>query len=65
MSSLFSALSLPKDKGALTKLVNKLAISLKRFVVKAVEALHAIIGSVAGAILSFLDKAVGFVAEHT
>ena len=65
MSSLFSALSLPKDKGALTKLVNKLAISLKRFVVKAVETLPAIIGSVAGAILSFLDKAVGFVAEHT
>ena len=65
MSSLFSALSLPKDKGALTKLVNKLAISLKRFVVKTVEALPAIIGSVAGAILSFLDKAVGFVAEHT
>ena len=32
---------------------------------KAIEALSAIVGSVVGAILSFLGKAVGFVAEHT
>ena len=32
---------------------------------KAVEALPAIVGSVVGAILSFLGKAVGFVAEQT
>ena len=32
---------------------------------KVVEALPAIVGSVAGAILSFLGKAVGFDAEHT
>ena len=32
---------------------------------KAVEALPAIVGSVVGAILSFLGKAVGFVPEHT
>ena len=31
----------------------------------AAEALPAIIGSVVGAILSLLGKAVGFVAEHT
>ena len=33
--------------------------------VKAAEALPAIVGSVVGAILSFLRKADGFVAEHT
>ena len=32
---------------------------------KAVEALPAIVGRFVGAILSFLGKAVGFVAEHT
>ena len=32
---------------------------------KAVESLSTIVGSVVGAILSFLGKAVGFVAEHT
>ena len=63
--SLFPTLSRPQDNEALKKLVKKLAISLKRFVVKAVEALSAIMGSVAGAILSFLDKTVGFVAEHS
>ena len=30
-----------------------------------VEALPAIVGSVAGVILSFLGKAIGFGAEHT
>ena len=37
---------------------------LKRLAGKAVEALPAIVGSVVGAILSFLGKAVGFVAGH-
>ena len=32
---------------------------------KGIEALPAIVGSVAGAILSFLGKIVGFVADHT
>ena len=32
---------------------------------KAVEALPVVVGSIVGAILSFLGKAVGFVAEHT
>ena len=38
---------------------------LKDLQEKAAEALLAIVGSVVGAILSFLGKAVGFVAEHT
>ena len=45
--------------------MDRLADALKRFAEKAVEALSAIVGSVVGAILSFLGKAVGFVAEHT
>ena len=32
---------------------------------EAAEALPAIIGSIVGAILSFLGKAIGFVAENT
>ena len=44
---------------------NRLADALKRLAGKAVEAFPAIVGGVAGATLSFLDKAVGFVAEHT
>ena len=42
-----------------------LANALKRLAGKAVEALPAIVGSVVGAILSLLSKAVGFVGEHT
>ena len=38
---------------------------LKRLAGKASEALPTIAGSVVGAILSFLGKAVGFAAEHT
>ena len=38
---------------------------LKRLAGKAIEALPAVVGSVAGAILSFLEKTVGFIAEHT
>ena len=50
-----------KDEGWL----GRLADTLKRLAGKAVEALPAIVESVFGAILSFLGKAVGFVAEHT
>ena len=38
---------------------------LKRFAGKTIESLPAIVRSVAGAILSLLGKAVGFVSEHT
>ena len=55
----------PKDKGVLKKWLDRLANTIKRLAGKAVEALPAIVGSVAGAILSFLEKAVGFIAEHT
>ena len=53
-----------KNKGALKKLLDRLADTLKRLTEKAVEALNAIVGSVAGAILSLLGGAVGFVAEQ-
>ena len=55
----------PKDEGALKKWLDRLADPLKRLAGKAIEALPAIVESVVGAILSFLGKAVGFVAEHT
>ena len=55
----------PKDEGVLKKWLNRLADAIKRLAGKAVEALPAIVGNVVGAILSFPDKAVGFVAEHT
>ena len=47
------------------KWLNRLADALKRLAGKAVEALPDIVENVVGAILSFLDKVVGFVAEHT
>ena len=47
------------------KWLDRLADALKRPAEKTAEALPAIIGSVVGAILSFLGKAFGFVAEHT
>ena len=53
-----------KDEGVLKKWLDMLANELKRLAEKAVEALPAIVGSVAGAILSFLGKAVEFVADH-
>ena len=53
--------SSPKDKGWL----DRLADALKRLAGKAVEALPAIIGSLAGTALSFLGKTVGIVVEHT
>ena len=46
------------------KWLDRLADALKRLAEKAVEALPAIVGSVVGAVLSFLGKAIGFVAEH-
>ena len=55
----------PKEDGASKKWLNRLADALKRLAGKAVEALPVIVGSVFGAVLSFLGKAVGFVAERT
>ena len=55
----------PKGNGILKKWLYRLANALKILTGKAVEAWPAIVGSVVGAILSFLGKAVGFVAEHT
>ena len=59
----------PKDEGKfrkwLKKQVNRLANALKCLAGKAVAALPGIIGSVVGAILSFLRKTVGFLAQHT
>ena len=55
----------PKDKGTLKKWLDRLADALKRLPVKPVEVLPATTGNVVGAILSFLGKVVGFVAEHT
>ena len=46
-------------------MVRRLTDALKRLGGKAVEALPAIVGSLVAAILSFLGKAVGYVAEHT
>ena len=57
--------STPKDEGILKKWLDRLADALKRLAEKAIEALPAIVGSVAGAILSFLGKTVGCVAEYT
>ena len=55
----------PKDEGVLKKWLDRLADALKKLAGKAVETLPAIVQSAVGAILSFLGKAVGFVAEHT
>ena len=50
-----------KDEGWLDRPAN----ALKRLPEKAVEAVKAIAICILGAILSFLKKTVGFVAEHT
>ena len=55
----------PNKEGVLKKWSERLANKLKRLAGKAVEALPAIVGSVVGAILSFLVKTVGLVAKHT
>ena len=47
------------------KWLDRVADALKWLAGKSIEALPAIVGSVAGAISSFLGKAVGFVAKHT
>ena len=47
------------------KWLNSLADALKRLAWKALEAFPAIVVSVVGAVLSFLSKTVGFVAEYT
>ena len=54
-----------KDKGTLKKWLDSLADALKILEKKSVEALPAIVGSDAGAILSLLSKAVEFLAKHT
>ena len=56
--------SSPKDKVALKKWLDRLADALKRLAGKSVEALPAIVGSAVVAILIFLGKVFGFVAEH-
>ena len=55
----------PKNEEVLKKWLDRLADALKRLAGKAVETLSAIVRSVAGAILSFFGKVVGWVAEHT
>ena len=57
--------STPKDEKILIKWLDRFADALKRLAGNAVEALPASVGSVLCAILSFLGKAIGFVAEHT
>ena len=54
-----------KYKETLKKWLDRLANAFKRLAGKAVEVLPAIVGSVAGVILSFLGKAAGFVAGNT
>ena len=46
------------------KWLDILADALKRLAEKAAEAFPVIVGTVVSAILSFLGKAVGFIAEH-
>ena len=46
-------------------MVRQAADAFKRLAGKAAKALCAIVESVSGAIVSFLGKVVGFVAEHT
>ena len=55
----------PKNEGILKKRLDRRADALKRLAGKAVEALSAIVESVAGAILSFPGKIVEFLAKHT
>ena len=57
--------SQPKDEAVLKKWLGRLSDALRRLAAKAIEVLPAIVRSVVGAILSFLGKAVEFVAEHT
>ena len=54
-----------EDKGTLKKWLDRLVDALKRLAGKAAEVLPHIIEIAVGAILNFLEKAVGFVAEYT
>ena len=55
-----------KDKkGTSKKWLHGLTDALKRYAGKAAEALPAMAGSVVRTFLSFLGKAIGFVAKHT
>ena len=55
-----------KDERVLKKnWLGRLGDPLKGLARKAAKVLAAIVGSVVGAILSFLEKTVGFSAEHT
>ena len=59
----------PKDENKLKKwakdVLQRLANALKRLAGKAAAALPGIIGSVIGAVLNYLSKAVGFLAKNT
>ena len=58
--------SAPKEEGGvLKKWLDRLANALNRLAVKTVEPLPATIGTDVDSSLSFLGKAVEFVAEHT
>ena len=54
-----------KDEENFKKWINRLTDGLERLVGMAIKVLPAIKGSVVGATLGFLGKAVGFVVEHT
>ena len=55
----------PKDEEILKKWLDRLADALRRLAGKTVQTLPPITGSIVGAILSFLGKAVGFIVERT
>ena len=54
-----------EEKGVLKKWLDRLADALKRLTKNAVKELSVIAGRIFGAILSFLGKIIGFVAENT
>ena len=62
--TIFSILSI-KGQENLKKMFRQVSRCTQKARGKVVEGLTAIVGSVVGAILNFLGKAVGFVAEHT
>ena len=57
--------SLPKDKEALKKWLNRLAGAFKKLAGKVIEVLSDIVRSDVGATLCFIGKAVRFVVAHT
>ena len=52
----------PNDEEVLKKWLNRLVRALKKLAGKSFESLPAIVRSIAGAVLTFLGRAVGFVA---